>query len=494
MSTTLEAINIGPVCHATIPVKESGGLTVFRGRNGTGKSTMLSAIDAAVSGKGRVPVRDGQLKGEFRGFGVTMAIGRSTRRIGEAEVHSLDGKLSVADLVDPGIIDAEKADACRIKALVSLTEAKADASLFHELVGGAEQFDQLVSPDAAKATDLIQMAGRIKRDLETHARTYEGQATNAATRCEVAKKAAEGVDVSAEVDGPKLQTWLEAAVRHESSLKTQAGAAAKARANAQAAQDALEDAEAEYTGPSLAQAEAEEARLRRALDEAQESTIQARRLLAEAERKELACHHDWSASRAAKTSAENHARLLDQWRKQINADMPVPVNVVDLAAAAEAVTAARQAVEQGALARQARLHLSDAEKLAAEAKKHQADAQRLRDAAKGTDDVLSSLVAQSGVPLRVQPVNQAMRLVIDTQRGPTVFAELSDGERWRIALDIAIKAVGSGGMLCIPQMAWQDLDVPSRLAIANQLEGSGVVAFTAEATDGDLVAEIFDGE
>ena len=41
-------------------------------------------------------------------------------------------------------------------------------------------------------------------------------------------------------------------------------------------------------------------------------------------------------------------------------------------------------------------------------------------------------------------------------RSATFYADLSSGERWRIALDIAIQAVGTGGLLVIPQEAWED--------------------------------------
>jgi hypothetical protein len=55
--------------------------------------------------------------------GVTMTVGRSVRRQGELQVETLEGRLSIADLVDPGFVDPERADAKRIKALVGLSKA-----------------------------------------------------------------------------------------------------------------------------------------------------------------------------------------------------------------------------------------------------------------------------------------------------------------------------------------------------------------------------------
>ncbi|MCB1771940.1 MAG: AAA family ATPase, partial [Candidatus Competibacteraceae bacterium] len=44
--------NIGAIESVSIPVPKGGGVVVLRGRNGSGKSTALDAIQSAVSGKG----------------------------------------------------------------------------------------------------------------------------------------------------------------------------------------------------------------------------------------------------------------------------------------------------------------------------------------------------------------------------------------------------------------------------------------------------------
>jgi hypothetical protein len=78
--------------------------------------------------------------------------------------------------------------------------------------------------------------------------------------------------------------------------------------------------------------------------------------------------------------------------------------------------------------------------------------------------------------------------VTDTGRGPTYYAELSEGERWKMALDIAVQAVGQGGLIVVPQAAWEGLDPVNRSLIATHAKSSGVVVVTAEADDGDLAA------
>lgn len=54
--TTVEIKDIGPIENLSIPVPDGGGVVVFRGKNGVGKSHALAAIDALVTGKGRLSV------------------------------------------------------------------------------------------------------------------------------------------------------------------------------------------------------------------------------------------------------------------------------------------------------------------------------------------------------------------------------------------------------------------------------------------------------
>src|SRR4051812_26323747 len=107
MSTaTLDKItieNVGPVSNLSLPYLPHGGVVVLTGPQGAGKSITLSALETAATGKGRVPVKDGELRGKVDAFGVTMTIGKSTRRSGEPEVIGLEGKMDVATLVDPQI-------------------------------------------------------------------------------------------------------------------------------------------------------------------------------------------------------------------------------------------------------------------------------------------------------------------------------------------------------------------------------------------------------
>ena len=164
------------------------------------------------------------------------------------------------------------------------------------------------------------------------------------------------------------------------------------------------------------------------------------------------------------------------------------VDPEDLEYARQGVQQARQAIEVGALVRKAKA-AKDAGALALDdAEAHSRRAKQLREAARSTDVVLSEAVAPACQALRVD----SGRLVTDTARGVTFYADLSMGERWRLALDLAAAAVGRGGLLTCPQEAWESLDPQNRNAIAERCQELGVVLLSAEATGDELIsAEMF---
>lgn len=489
MQSTIELEDVGPITRAEIPYLPEGGLIVFKGPQGAGKTISLGALEAAATGKGRVPVREGAACARVKAFGVTMVVAKSTQRAGEPEVSVLDGRLSAADLVDPGIKSPEAADAARIKALVSIAGVKPSADLFYHLIGGREAFENVVGPKATEGDDLVASAERIKRDFEAAARKEEERAEHQEGRARGAREAASGTDANAECDPVALQSELEAAIRLETDLKSRSAAHQRAALAARQAQDQLEDAEGSYSGPTLAQAKATEAAARQTSDAAQQAVRDAEAALDLARRNFDDARQNLSRSIAATKQAEQHDSMVAQWRQQIEVSVPEAPDADAVTAAGQRVTAARQAVEQGALIRKAREHLAEAEKHADAGTKHRQQAMALREAAKGIDTVLSEAVAKTGSPLRVE----AGRLVTEVKGRKKLFAELSDGERWKLALDIAIDAIGDKGFIPIPQWAWGELQPANKKAIAAHLRERGVTGYTAEATDDEAFnAEVYE--
>lgn len=485
-SITIE--NVGPIHELKLPIPAGGGLVLIRGRQGCGKSTAIRALESFASGKGKVSVRDKCKFGSVKGMGATLRVGRSTTRAGELELESIEDYEPIADLVDPGIDKPEAADAKRIKALIQLSGVKPDPSLFHELLGGQEAFEAVVTD--TDVDDLVALAGKVKRQCEEAARKHEQQADVADGHAKANREAAAGVDLDVEADAVKLQAALEAAVRTESELKAEDRHAGQLITDAQRASDALEDAAAEYSGKNSVTAKTQLDMCAEVQEKAKERCRELMDLLEEAK-------HELEQAVKAKEHAESelrtalaHEKVVADFRKQVEAAKEVArVPADDMAKATEAVTEARKAIERGALIREARNKLDQATVSAKKAAAHRIEAIKLRDAAKGTDEVLSSAVgADSG--LRVE----AGRLVIDTARGPTYFAELSHGERALLALDLAINAIGPHGVLPISQEFFAALQPENQRKIAERLRERDTTGIAPFVDDGELRAELFDCE
>jgi len=484
--------NVGPIKHSVIPCPGPGQLIVLQGRNGTGKSTALAHAELAITGRGKGNVSDGAESGRVDAFGVTLKLGKSTRRSGTLEVEALEGKFNISDLIDPGYVDPKAADSCRIKAFAQIQKVLPSADLFYDLVGGREQLEKLVRPASLHSDDFVQMAERIKADLNDAAKREEGQAENAEGRATGAKEAARGVDLSAESDATKLSADLNDAIREEARITAEKAAAVKAASAARLAQDQLSDAESEYDGPTVAAAVDAEQFAKGAADAAAMLVREAEEALRNAQAHAALAREKYSAAIAARKTAEQHEMAMKQWRAQVAAAVPVEPAPELLAAAKERVAACHAACELGTQVRKAREQLAAAEQHVKTAGEHRKRAGELRDAAKGTDDVLSGIVQRSGSRLRVEQG----RLVLDTpKRGKTFFHELSAGERARIAVDIGIDSMPEGkpGVIIISQEVWEGLDGHSRTAINDHIKERGVGILTAEVGLSDeLVAEVYD--
>jgi ABC-type multidrug transport system ATPase subunit len=107
-----------------------------------------------------------------------------------------------------------------------------------------------------------------------------------------------------------------------------------------------------------------------------------------------------------------------------------------------------------------------------------------REAAGAVDQVLSDMVARVTKRLRVE----AGRLVCDTDRGAELLSDLSGGERWRLAVEIAAEQVGQGGLVTVPQEAWEGLDPQNRAEVAEIARRVGVVLLTAECSENSEIA------
>jgi energy-coupling factor transporter ATP-binding protein EcfA2 len=478
----LTIANIGPIERLAIPVPSEGGVIVLRGPNGAGKTTAIEAADSLMKGTGTLSRRDGQLSpGQVEGFGATIKVGARTTRTGELEVVSLGDRLNIADLVDPQVKDPAAADAKRIKALVSLTGVKADVALFD------------VDPNSEAArrvagiADPVEMAALLKRAIEADARAAESKADTADGKAQAAAEIPAGLDMEAESDDAKLQAAVRQAVKDHAQIVGKRDAAREASNRAESARRMLATAEGNYGGPTVEEAEKALQAASDAHVAAVDKVVALRKQLAAAEAEAHKVHDKFEAASSVFRSATAHVAQMQQWRDSLDAAANVEGPADEAVDAAEAaITDAEAAAERGTLIRSIRQRQADAKAHNDAAAHYRDHAAALRKAAAGVDAALSRAVASES--LRVVDG----RLVTTTKRGDTYYADLSEGERWRVALDIAIEAVGERGVITIPQDAWEGLDPKNRAAVAQHLKGRKVTAITAEAADGELRAEAYD--
>lgn len=498
--------NVGKIDRFTIPIADEGGITVIRGENDIGKSILIRCVAAIAGEKIRLSVRDNQPQGLIEGLGVRITVGGRQLSAGELEAETLSGKFSVAELVDPRLKTEAAAAAARIKALLSVTEVHADPTLFYGPCGGKELFQEHVKPDRLKDADLVEMARRVREDFHDAARAAEGRSETCYSRAAGLRESIHGLDLEAPHDEEQLRKAREDAVRGEDRITAKRDECDRALKQIEEDEQTLEQ-----LGASLPDLRAKDARLENAIGKAEEeaervaaAAQEVARLEAElakakqthaaaVEAKDRA-DQDVAAARESHTdAAAEHERFAairerinrrDQWQRERPTDQALE------AAKARAVRA-REAESRGVEIRRAlevKRKISEAE---AEGQEAKIEAERLRDAAVSTDTVLSNAVKSP----KFRVVNG--ELVVATERGEnTPYRELSDGIRWKLALEEAARTLrkfskSQLALLPVPQEAWDGLSNRNRGLIARYCKHFRISAVTAQADAGDLRAEIY---
>jgi len=483
---TIHIENVGPIESLDLPLPEGGGVVVLHGRNGAGKSSAIRAVHALAGGDEKLTVRDGEPAGNVVGLGaslhVSVAAKKRQTRGGELVARSLGSDVDPSVLVDPGLVSEEAADGRRARVLCALAGAPADLDRFARLVGGSEVLEELASTKAAGASDLPTMAGLLKRDIEKAARASEETVEREESRAMGLTSGLSDVDLDAPSDEGELRAAVEAAADALAEARGAArGAAARAEKHA-AAQAELERALEQTAGVSVEDAEAEHraAVSEQAAADDEVKRIEAALSAARAEARRLADAATAKAERLA--LVRSTLAQVDAARAVVDAGLGDPgPDESSLAALQRAHEDAVAALERGTLVREARRRHNEAAVHLRAAQGARSHAEKLRAAARGCWDVVAEAVAKLGVGgLRFADG----RLVIDTDRGTVPFSELSEGERWSVALPACIAAVGEGGLLAIEQEAWEGLDPDNRARI----QAAAVEAGVWIATQGDLRA------
>lgn len=467
---TVEIKNIGPIDHLAIPVPEDGGVVVLRGRQGDGKSTAIRAV-AAVGGRADkgLSVRDGQKSGTVEFGGVKLSVSRSRQtKSGELEVDSIEGRFDIGRLVDPGIADEERSDAARIKQLLALTGAKADAAPYYELArkkGYVIDFED-------DTDDPIELYRNAKKAFERDALSAEKLAATLpdskpsmpadappVSECQSAQEAAV-------IRLARLQADREAADKQQA-----AHAKAMARMAELAAGDTFDSADS--LAGRVKSHEAELVGLTKQLSDLQEK-IKAEREALRVTVQEL-------------ESAVRHEKAMADAKTLVSSLADAATGPSD-----ETVDAAKQAVEDARAATQAAILADKAhgeyQEICAQVDKRRKLEERAtiyRELAKSCESVLAESLPES--ELRVD----GPRLVTSTDRSPCEpYGDLSHGERAIIAIGIVSRYLPPHGIATISQEIWSGISPANQERINAEAKARGIVIVTADVEDAPLSAEV----
>lgn len=487
----IEIKNVGPIQNLTIPIPPGGGVVVLHGENGSGKTTAINSVESLYSNETRRTLRnsDGTQNGTVSGLGVKVRFGRKNTASGELLCESIDGKVDPSTLVDPGIKDPVKADSKRLATLIRLGNVEVSADKWAAAMGPVINeiaIDDLVSPDPVVAAD------RIRRALHDVAKQREQLAQSKAFESASISKEVADVDVSAESDEETLAAKMDEANteyltmlgrKQQGDLSKLAFLAAKEKlasaigggVDIVALRDDLEALEKD----------------KRVLGE----SINKNREAITAMQQEIARDVNHSDAVQAKiesvtkeiAAAENSSANLIELRQTVDAGMPDTIDdgIIDVLRSTKEKAVA--AVQRGEVVRRAKATLAKSETLENESKEIAERAVTLRSYARSTDSVLEQALIDAGFN-RIK-VDDG-RLCVESDRGLEPFSELSHGERWTIALDLAAAGLPAGSVLPVCQEAFESLDPSNREFIAGLAKERGIVIVTALATGGELRAEV----
>lgn len=496
----ITAEHIGPIDRFSCPIPTGGGVIELNGRNGSGKSILLRAIDLASDRKADpVTPKDGYTEGKLSLPGVVLRVSRKSRKDGQLDFETIEGKLSISEVIDPELVDPKAADAKRIKAVLATSGAEADKRKFYRIAtGGPKEWNEVIQDDTLEASDYVDLAKLIKRDYMKAALDREKAAEALEAQAAAKEDSVKGIVTLNVKPADVLEKEYADTLAARSELEARDKLATETAAKLAEAREKIDAAKKGKVDLSLL-----EANLAGSNQVIREVTNQIGKLENELDeaRKRLKEYQHTNAMDLEKIeAAKESAAQLAEWEKTLLAGTVEPVDAQELDQARLRTLEASDAIKHGMEARRAIATQAESVELRNRADETKREAERLRGSAKQTDEVLSSLVKEIVPELWVEDG----RLYTTTkERGPTLFAELSDGQRAKLALRIAIGALtvkvdeqgeilSDPGFVTLEQKHWEGIDEIAKEEIKQLAKDCQVCVIVARHTlDAGLSAKVF---
>lgn len=473
--------NVGPIRHLAIPLPEHGGVVVLKGSQGSGKSTALEAVSALAGKKpDGLSIRDGARRGEVECGGAKLTITKSrSSRAGEWEVESLGGRFDISRIVDPGIADPVRADAARIKQLLSLTGATTNVNAYLGLIGDEAVWSELQLDLEAATDDPIEFHKRFVSACQALARRLEKQAAEATVDVASLRERYRGLNLNDPPSLDECQRAQEEAAAALAAIQQRIKSAREAEQAAIEAREALDTLTEVYDGPTVSEANESCTKAFAALKEAEEALAIAHARAEQAKREMVAADQARDAAKAHERAVATAKSIME---RMAGSAAPTPE---EIEAATKASAESRAATANAVRAREGAVLLADALRQNDRADETAAWAEKVRETAKKAEAILAETL-----PLTALRVDDG-RIVVKTDRSANeLFADLSHGERAIAAIHTAAAFMAEGDILVISQEIWGGISAENKRAIHEAAQVRGVTVFSAEVTDGDLEVEV----
>lgn len=466
--STVEMKSVGPITNIVFDLpKGGGGVKILKGTSGTGKTTAIRALSGLLGDKeslaGLTP-HDGDTTGEVTGLGRSVKIGKRSTSSGAVAVPTLGGRMDIATLVEPKVADAAARQKARVRCLISIGGNKLTPA---DLLG--DRYDEFKGEididDIASADDPVAMADKLKRALDSVALEQERAGERLAGMAMAKRQEAGDVD------------QLQSALDYQDALE-----------NSRKASGELQAAELQVTrfrSISEANAKIEEQINQLSRGAAVDSVdmelriTEAEQLVESLQRRLDAAQKLLESLLQQKKAAKERKAMLEKLSSQI-ADPGVCPSEETLAQLRANELKAIEMMNAAATVGQRRGALRESVVLQGESVDL---ANRAIDIRKFAQEVIAR--AQKALPEGPIQIKDGLLVVRHEGRKKEVpFEELSTGQKWRVALQYAIRSVGEGGVIPLCQEAWQSLGPELKQEIAEICREACVYLISASVEDG----------
>jgi prefoldin subunit 5 len=379
----------------------------------------------------------------------------------------------------------------------------ATVDLFVPLFETKEEFEQHVSKSATDTSDPIVMAERVKRDIEEKARMEEERARRAFAEHDALTVGAEYDPQDIIDDMTAYYAELDAANATLNRLSAASETYRTVMASVEEAKEALagcdvakkekliENERAAYLSRREMSTDAGK-QIEELHDRIKEFEEEIKKLDRKIEQIEKGCEQRNSENKAAERlvhSIQAELDSLEGYKNIVAQSQSVkPVDADELLDARQTVDALRSKQDRSAIAKENKRKQDSVKEILQRAESLRDNAAHLRDTARRCDVILTELIGTDS-PLRIVDG----RMIVDTERGETFYADLSDGERWKTAFATVAQHVhndpGRIAVITIPQIGWESLDPTNQRFVAELSKQYKINVVTAEATDGELTVE-----